>query len=171
MVLSVTNRLIDVQLERMDVVIRIGPLKDSELVARRIATFELWPCASPTYLAHAPSIAQPSDLSLHRPIAHSEQQESWDLRRADGECQKVDLVGRHVIPEPVALKSMLIGHAGIGLLPDFEAADALATGQLRRVLPEWSAGSVEAHALYPSHRSLSAKVRVFVDALVNHFAR
>ena len=66
---------------------------------------------------------------------------------------------------------MLIGGAGIGWLPDFHAIDAITEGLLVRLLPEWSSGAVEAHALYPSHRSLSAKVRVFIDALIDHLRR
>ena len=61
---------------------------------------------------------------------------------------------------------MLLEDVGIGLLPDFHAAGDLAAGRLVRILPALDCGSVEAHALYPSHRSLSAKVRVFIDALV-----
>jgi DNA-binding transcriptional LysR family regulator len=47
-------------------------------------------------------------------------------------------------------------------------ADALGRGDLVRVLPDLRSDVVEAHAVYPSHRSLSAKVRVFIDALVMH---
>ena len=55
---------------------------------------------------------------------------------------------------------------GIGQLPDFHAVDAIANGTLVRVLPDLAPDSVEAHALYIGHRSLSAKVRVFIDALM-----
>ena len=61
---------------------------------------------------------------------------------------------------------MLIGGAGIGRLPDFHAKDAIADGKLVRVLPDHDGDSVEAHALYTSHRSMSAKLRVFIDALI-----
>ena len=73
-----------------------------------------------------------------------------------------------VIPEPAVLQAVLIGGAGIGRLPDFCAADAVANGTLVRLLPEYGDDSVDVHALYPSHRSLSAKVRVFIDALMEH---
>jgi len=69
------------------------------------------------------------------------------------------------------VRTLLLGRAGIGWLPDFHAFDAITEGSLIRLLPEWTSGSVEAHALYPSHRSLSAKVRVFIDALVDHLGR
>lgn len=61
-------------------------------------------------------------------------------------------------------------HPHVQCLPDFHAADALAHGTLVRVLPHLEGESVEAHALYPSQRSLSAKVRVFIDAFVAQLA-
>jgi DNA-binding transcriptional LysR family regulator len=73
-----------------------------------------------------------------------------------------------VIPEPDVMRTMLVRGVGIALLPDFHAADAIADGALIRVLPDFKCASVDAHALYPSHRSLSAKVRVFIDSLVSH---
>ena len=75
-----------------------------------------------------------------------------------------------VIPEPAVTKIMLLGDAGIGWLPDFDARDAIAAGTLVRVLPDYTTENVDVHALYPSHRSLSAKVRVFIDALAGHMS-
>jgi len=77
------------------------------------------------------------------------------------------LAGRRT-PEPAVAKTMLLGGAGIGWLPDFDTRDALAAGTLVRILPDHQSDGVDIHALYPSHRSLSAKVRVFIDALVEH---
>lgn len=67
-------------------------------------------------------------------------------------------------------KIVLAGGAGIGWLPDFDARDAIDAGTLVRLLPDYVTDSVDVHALYPSHRSLSAKVRVFIDALAAHMA-
>lgn len=69
---------------------------------------------------------------------------------------------------PLPDQTLLIGGAGIGRMPDYLVADALERGTLFRVLPQYEGDTVDAHALYPSHRSLSAKVRVFIDALVAH---
>jgi DNA-binding transcriptional LysR family regulator len=66
------------------------------------------------------------------------------------------------------MKTILIAGCGIGLLPDFHAAIAVAQGRLVRLFPELKGRLLDAHALYPSHRSLSAKVRGFVDVLVSH---
>jgi DNA-binding transcriptional LysR family regulator len=164
-VLTIDNRVIDLQTEEIDVAIRIGPLSDSELVARRIATFALWPCASPAYLAEHGTPRTVKDLLKHRVIAHVDRRAVWRFTTKGGSVQEVEILPGTVVPEPAVVKTMLILGAGIGQLPDFHAVDAIANGTLVRVLPDHEPDSVDAHALYTSHRSLSAKVRVFIDAL------
>jgi DNA-binding transcriptional LysR family regulator len=63
-----------------------------------------------------------------------------------------------------------MGGAGIGRIPDYLAAPAVDSGHLVRIFPQFRGETIEIHALYPSHRSLSAKVRVFIDALALHIA-
>lgn len=166
-VLTIDNRVIDLQTEEIDVAIRIGPLSDSELVARRIATFSLWPCASPAYLAEHGTPRTVRDLATHRVIAHVDRRAVWRFKTKSGAVQEVEILPGTVVPEPAVVKTMLMGGAGIGQLPDFHAVDAIANGTLVRVLPDHEPDSVDAHALYTSHRSLSAKVRVFIDALAD----
>jgi DNA-binding transcriptional LysR family regulator len=169
-VLSVDNRPVDLVAEAFDIAIRIGPLRDSELIARRLAHFALWPCASPAYLAERGTPQVPSDLRGHTVISHADRRGPLRMRLPGGGVHEIELEPGPVVPEPAVVKTMLLGGAGIGWLPDFHAADALASGTLVRVLADHVADSVEANALYPSHRSLSAKVRVFIDALVAHLA-
>jgi len=167
-VLSIDNRQIDLLADEADIAIRIGPLPDSQLISRRLTTFALWPCASPDYLAGTPPIEVPGDLLAHRLIAHADRRQRWAFRTPGREVHNFEFDPGAVVPEPDVLRTMLLDHVGIGLLPDFHAAKDVAAGRLVRVLSAQDCGSVEAHALYPSHRSLSAKVRVFIDAIVVH---
>ena len=169
-VLTVDNRSVDLLTEQIDVAIRIGPLQNSELIARKLGTIELWPCASPAYLAKRGTPATVDDLLHHTLIAHLDRRVATRMRTASGEVHEIEIEPGTVIPEPAVTKIMLLGGAGIGWLPDFDARDALAAGTLVRVLPDHSSDGVDVHALYPSHRSLSAKVRVFIDALAAHMA-
>lgn len=169
-VLTVDNRPIDLITDEIDIAIRIGPLPDSELIARRLATFALWPCASPAYLACHPPVKVPADLLAHKLIAHADRRQTWPFRNQAGAARDIEVDPGTVVPEPDLLRTLLLGGAGIGRLPDFHAATAIAHGTLVRLLADHHSGSVDAHALYPSHRSLSAKVRVFIDALVAHLA-
>ncbi len=167
-VLAIDNRVVDLLAEDFDIAIRIGPLPDSDLIARRLTTFELWPCASPAYLARSAPIAEPSSLVSHTLIAHGDHRETWRFRGANGAVRDFEFKASTVVPEPDVVRTMLLAGAGIGILPDFHAVGAIADGTLVRILPEYQGGSVDVHALYPSHRSLSAKVRVFIDALIDH---
>lgn len=169
-VLTVDNRSIDLLTEEIDVAIRIGPLRDSELIARRLATFELLLCGSPGYIAERGTPTRAKDLAGHAIIAHVDRLTPWRFQAVDGSVQEIDIEPGTVVPEPAIVRTMLIAGAGLGLLPDFHARDAIADGTLVHVLPDLRGGSVEAHALYASHRSLSSKVRVFIDALVDHLA-
>ena len=169
--LSIDNRNVDLLAEDFDVAIRIGPLPDSDLIARRLTTIALWTCASPACLAARGTPMTVDDLRCHELIARADRRSTWRFRAPGGMLHEVEVVPGTVIPEPAVLQTVLIGGAGIGRLPNFYAADAVAGGTLVRLLPEYQDDVVDVHALYPSHRSLSAKVRVFIDALAEHLNR
>lgn len=149
-----------------DLIVRVGPLPDTTMIARRLATIELWTCASPSYVAARGSPSQPADLAGHDIVSLSGPQSSWSFRDAGGRMEEVKLRVRLVVPDPALIQGILAAGAGIGQLPDYMAADAIRRGDLLRVLSQAGAATSDAFALYPSHRSLSAKVRVFIDALV-----
>ena len=169
--MTIDNRVIDILSEEYDVAIRIGPLADSELIARRITTLPLWPCASPAYLEGSPPISVPADIAKHSVIGHRATREVWPFISSSGTKTDIEIETRTVVPEPDVVRTMLLADAGIGVLPEFHAAPSIAAGTLVRVLPDYDHRSVDVHALYPSHRSLSAKVRVFIDSLVADMAR
>ena len=167
-VLTVDNRLVDLLTDDVDIAIRIGPMRDSDLIARKLARFALWPCASPAYLERRGTPRTLADLKDHMIIAHTDRRTVWRATTPDGTFQEIEIIPGTVVPEPAVVKPMLVDGAGIGWLPDFHAADAIADGTLCRVLPDHEGDSVDAHAVYPSHRSLSAKVRVFVESLIGY---
>ncbi len=169
--LAIDNRNVDLLADDFDLAIRIGPLRDSDLIARRLTTIALWTCASPAYLASRGTPATAADLRSHELIGRLARKSTWRFRAPGGALHEIEVVPGTVIPEPAVLKAVLIGGAGIGRLPEFHAADAVADGSLVRLLPEYQDNSVDVHALYPSHRSLSAKVRVFIDALAEYLSR
>ena len=105
-ILTVDNRNIDLLNEDIDVVIRIGPLADSELIARRLAAFDLWPCASPVYLALRGTPVTPDDLRGHVVVAHSERERTWRFASRSGGTKTIDLAPVAVIPEPGAARDV-----------------------------------------------------------------
>ncbi|WP_333836032.1 LysR family transcriptional regulator [Novosphingobium sp.] len=164
--LDLDYRRIDMLAEATDVVIRIGPLLDSGLVARTLPPIELWLCASPGYLSARGTPGSLSELASHD-IVEREQTTIWPFSTGDA-LKQIEVRARLTIPDAGAQKVVLMGGAGIGRLPDYLAAPAVAAGDLIRLLPDLTGEKIEVHALYPSHRSLSAKVRVFIDALMEH---
>ena len=169
-VLAVDNRRSDLLTEDVDVAIRIGPLDDSELIARKLGTIALWLCASPSYLTKRGTPERVESLSGHQMISHIDRRDVRRILTPSGEVRELVVEPGAVVPEPAVAKVILAGGAGIGLLPEFEARDAIASGALVRILPDHRIDGVDVHALYPSHRSLSAKVRVLIDTLVEHMS-
>jgi len=169
--LFVESRPVETFAKDADVAIRIGPLRDSEFIARKLATIRLLLCASPAYLEAHGTPQTLNHLAGHSLLGNVDRRFVWRFRTSVGTIEEFEFTPNTVVSEPAAAQTLLLGGAGIGRLPDYLAADALARGTLVRVLPECEGDTVDAHALYPSHRSLSAKVRVFVDALVVHLKK
>ncbi|MBW8768332.1 MAG: LysR family transcriptional regulator [Gemmatimonadetes bacterium] len=169
-VLSFDNQPIVVLPDDVDVAIRAGALPDSDLVARRLARTELWTCASPAYLSAFGTPTTVEELSGHQRVTLFDRRTTWRFRTPAGPTQELAVDPGLVVPEHAIARTVLIGGAGIGQLPVYHARDAIADGTLVRLLPDHEGERVDVHALYPRQRSLSAKVRAFVDALTAHLA-
>jgi DNA-binding transcriptional LysR family regulator len=170
LVLSFDNQPIVQLPDDVDVAIRTGALPDSDLVARRLATTELVPCASPAYLAAHGTPGTVDDLQGHRFVSVFDRRALWRFRSPTGAVHEHWAEPSVVVPEHTIARTVLLGGAGIGQLPEYHARDAISSGALVRVLADLEGERVDVHALYPRHRSLSAKVRVFVDAVAAHLA-
>ncbi len=169
-VLSFDNQPIVALPDDVDVAIRAGALPDSDLIARRLASTMLVTCASPDYLAAHGTPATVEELRGHRLVTLFDRVTRWRFRTPDGALRELAVEPGLVVPEHAIARTVLLGGAGIGQLPEYHARDAIASGALVRVLPDHEGDRVDVHALYPRHRSLSAKVRVFVEAVAAHLA-
>ncbi len=169
-VLEMESLRSDVPAGEADLMIRIGPLPDSAMVARRLTTVELWTCASPSYLAARGLPSAVADLAAHDVVGLVERGLHWSFHDPEGRTEEVELHPRAVVPDVALTQVVLAGGAGIGQLPDFMADSAIGRGELVRILPQMRPATADVYALYPSHHSLSAKVRVFIDALVIRMA-
>lgn len=168
--LLLVTRPVDLMADEVDISIRMGALPDSALIARRVATVPMWLCASPGYLADRPSVSDLADLGGHGILSADNGRQRLTAHDARGKPVEVIVEPALAAREPVVLHRLALGGAGIALLPWVYVGKDVASGDLVRLLPDLDMGSVPIHALYPSHRSLSAKVRVFVDALVTQLS-
>lgn len=168
--LDVSDRALNLIEARIDLAIRISAEPDPALIARPLARCESILVAAPAYLARHPAITQPTDLTQHRCLGHSNFGRSeWRLTRGD---QSIEIaVGcRFTANEATVLLQAALSGSGIALLPTYLAANAVAEGRLGRVLPEWQLPRLTIHALYASRRHLSPAVRALIDFLVEYFA-
>ncbi|RYY17176.1 MAG: LysR family transcriptional regulator, partial [Alphaproteobacteria bacterium] len=148
----------------------IGTLPDSDLIARKLGRIELWPCASPEYLALHGIPKTPVELSSHMLLGWHDRPSEWQFVDASETKHRVLVPTGTVAPEPAVLQVLLTGGVGVGRLPDFLARPAIASGTLCRLLEDYGSEIVEAHAVYPPHRSLSAKVRLFIESLTAYLS-
>ncbi len=152
-----------------DVVIRIGTLNDSRLIARKLETTSLIAVASPDYLAKHGMPQTPQDLEQHHCLHYTNvsQREAWTFFDIQGEEHKALIKGRLSVNNGEVLKQAALDGFGIVVLPDFELGDVLASGKLVKILPNYSAQTMSVYAVYPSRQFLPEKTRALVDFLIH----
>ena len=168
--LSLADRFIDVVDEGFDLVIRIADLEDSSLVARRLAPCRRLLCASPDYLDQHGTPQVPQDLALHRCLVYSNElrPDTWQLQGPAGE-ESVRINGPVCADNGDVLRTAAVAGLGITLLPSFIVGEDLRAGRLREIMPDYCPPTIAIHAVFPSRRYLSAKVRSFVDFMAAYF--
>ncbi|MBW2272943.1 MAG: LysR family transcriptional regulator [Deltaproteobacteria bacterium] len=159
------DRFVDVVDEGFDVVVRIGALPDSSLVARTLAPCRRVLCASPDYLARKGTPRSGRDLLAHTRIGYAyELERSWSFEGA----QRISVPIRHRSNNGELTRQLLLAGLGIALLPTFLVSEDLLAGRLQSLPVAGLEADIAIHALYPHRRHLSAKVRHFVDYLTAH---
>ena len=169
-----TSRVLDLVHEGFDLSIRVGELPDSRLVARSLGQLDYALFACPRYLARRGVPPSPDALREHSLVMFSggSQRRGWRLLPDDGsesQALRIDGPARLRVNNSFAVRDALLKSLGIGQLPLLIAAEPLAAGQLVPVLPGWRLPSMPVHAVYPSQRYLSPKVRAFIDLALERF--
>ncbi len=167
--LTVTDRFVDLIAEPYDLALRIGHLRESTLIARRLTKATAILCASPSYLARRGTPTRieelaEHDLALFLPDSFTHftltnGKRSYDLSGAQ------QLVVNHYAP----VRDAVLAGIGIGNLSTFSAASDLAAGTLVQVLPEWNAGEFYVNLVYPARRNVPARVSLFIEHLLMEF--
>jgi len=169
--ITLHDRQIDLIEEGYDLALRIATLKDSSLIARKIASCHLVMCASPEYLEKQGEPQNPSDLKNHQCLlyAYSDSVRSWSFENKQGKKQQISVNGTLTANNGNLICDALVNGMGIARLPTFIIGDAIRQGKAKIILDEWRAEPQDISLLYPSSRHLSAKVRTFVDMAVDYF--
>lgn len=165
--ISLNDRYVDLIEEGFDLAIRIGKLSESRLIARKLGVAQSVVCASPAYLKRHGSPAQPSDLAYHSCLgyAYTNSGNEWHLKSAE-KIEIIHIAGTIKANNGDLLRLAALNGAGLIFQPLFIVEEDLQAGRLVRVLPEYASNEFGIYAIYPSRKHLSAKVRTFVDFLV-----
>jgi DNA-binding transcriptional LysR family regulator len=165
------DRFVDLVSEGFDAAIRLGALRDSSLIARRLAGFETILCASPAYIEAHGAPERPQDLEHHACIGLLLPQlwPDWRLRRGEEQVM-VRVSGPIVSDEGASMTVAGVNGAGIMVASEWSIGQDLAAGRLVRVLPDWRYDWTSAvHIVLPPGKFVPAKTRVFIDRLVQEF--
>jgi DNA-binding transcriptional LysR family regulator len=171
--LSLTDRVVNLVEEGVDVAVRIGRLADSVLIARRVGSTRRILVASPNYLSGRKRPARPEDLSAHRLIVfHTAAAErEWRFIDTAGPTITVPLNPRFSTNSADAAIDHATRGGGIASVFGYQVSAELRDGRLVEILPDFASEEVPVQAVFPTTRLLSNKVRAFLDAVEQNASR
>ena len=164
--LRLTNRVVDMIEEGIDVGVRVAAALDGHYIARPLARTRLAIFGAPAYFAKHGRPERPEDLEHHKNIVFTEPKPRDELVFARNGRQvrlkvRATLTGNHAAALQIAVQKGV----GLAMMPSFVAARDLRAGSIEPVLTDWSLPSLHVFAVYPHRRFLSSKVKVVVEAL------
>jgi DNA-binding transcriptional LysR family regulator len=169
--IMLNDRYVDLLAEGVDVAIRIGRLLDSDLVARRLAPCRMVVCAAPGFLERHGVPRTVPDLRRSPRLAFSEAISSgdWTLTDPAGQTHVIDGPIRMTANNTQVLLAAALAGGGVTYGPSFVFGAAIAAGDLVALLPDHQATELTIHAVYPTKRHVSLKLRSFVEHLITSF--
>ena len=173
-VLSMTDQMLDIVDAGIDVAIRVGRQQDSSFKARKIGESLRLVCASPEYLKKAGIPKTPADLEQHNCVTWRDHpgHNIWTFRGPDG-VSKARASGSFFAKSADALVAATVAGLGLSLLPDWNMAIELRQQQLCPVLTDYEASPAASpvYAVHAHQRQVPPKIRVFIDFLIETFAK
>lgn len=167
---QLADRVVDLVEEGFDLAVRIARLPDSSLVSRQLASTRLVLCASPDYLVRRGHPSHPSDLAGHDLVGYSLlAMGDWQFNGPDGPVT-VKVQSRLLSNNGDTCLAATVRGTGIQLQPTFLVADALASGQLVEVLPQYRSLELGVYVVYPTRKFVLPKVRALVEFLAGKFS-
>jgi len=167
---QLSDAMVDLQKERIDVAIRMGHLRDDRLIVKKLGDMKRCLVASPEYLDRTGRPRTPDDLRPHEFLLYPHIAEAGviELASPSGKVARVPVAASLVINNSAALRRAAVAGLGISTAVTWLSAPHLRTGELELVLEDWSYGIHPVHAVYPSNRFIPMKVRQFVADLQAH---
>jgi DNA-binding transcriptional LysR family regulator len=164
--LFITNQFVDLIADNVDVAIRIGELRDSTIIAKRIGKSVRYLVASPDYLKDRAVPATPEDLTKHHCILLNGRNNEAEWHLVNGRRSvKLHVAGPLSSRDFQSVSAFTYKGHGIGLLPSSYCEQEIRRRSLVRILPEWSSPEIFVHAVYPTRRYIPSKLQAFLDEL------
>lgn len=159
--------------DTFDVCVRFGEPPDARVIARKLAPNRRLLCAAPAYLARQGTPKMPHDLAQHNCLGIRQGDEAYGTWRLSSgkRTETVKVRGNLSTSDgEIAVNWALAGH-GIVMRAEWDVARYLRSGRLRQVLENYQTPPADIYAVYPQRHQVSARVRVFVDYLGQHFEK
>lgn len=176
--LVISDRTMDLVEDGLEAAIRMGPIHDTELIARPLAPMRRVLCAAPAYIANHGCPDEPGELTRHDCLLYTFYTQldagtvnaSWPLMSAEG-VTYYETHGRLHVNNSAALRQAALAGMGIAMIPEPLVAEDLRTGRLVAVLPEHAPPARPLHLIYRRDRRISPKLRSFIDFIVERFGQ
>ena len=167
------DAMIDLVLEGFDLAVMPFAPPDSTLIKRTLAKWSLVLCCAPAYLESHPMPRTPAELDGHTCLLYAYSIFGSEFHFIDPAGKPVSArVSSSLLTTSIAvMRASAVAGLGLWMCPRYHVSDLLASGALVPLLPDYGRPEIEIVALYPHRRQLSAKVRLFLDMLVNQFAK
>ncbi|HET7410450.1 MAG TPA: LysR family transcriptional regulator [Paracoccaceae bacterium] len=162
-----SDRVVDLVAEGHDLAVRIGNLRDSSLIARKLVDVHLAVAAAPDFWARHGMPATPDDLGALSALCYtgSERVDSWRYTSPDGATGAVQMKACMRSTNGSFLRDAAVAGLGVVMLPSFIIHDEVAAGRLVPTLTDHRWPTVAIHVVYPQTRHLSARARAFIELL------
>ena len=157
----------DLVKEGIDLAIRIGPLEDSSLIARKIGSSPRVVVASPEYLVNHGRPKKPADLIKHNCLFYSLQKspDLWYFNSTQEGDESIRVSGRLKASSPDAICDATLEGLGISILGEWYARKHIKEGKLQVILPDYKPTAYDIHAVYPERRFVPQKVKCMIEFL------
>lgn len=170
--IELTERVVDMIEENVDIAIRSGHLPNSNLIAKKLMNNDFILCASPGYLSHRGTPEHIDDLAIHDCILYG--YKGWhDWFVMNSKPVKLDVNGYMTVDSVNGQKQLILHGGGIALIPFWAVDKELASGTLVQVLDKHTFSPCEqltaTYAIYQHRHLVSSKIRAFLDFLSGHF--
>ncbi|MDX7992658.1 LysR family transcriptional regulator [Xenorhabdus littoralis] len=168
--LQLTDRILDIYSNNLDLAIRFGQLANSRLIVTPLATSERILVASPEYVKNHP-ISHPNELNNHNCLLFSYPgllQQTWLLRTSEQQIE-ITVSGNLRSDNSQAIKAWCIAGLGIALREKWDVSDEVITGKLVRILPNWQEKETTINIIRARREPIPRRIRTFIDYLTNEW--